>query len=194
MNNEQITLQHDLMVMEEMAANMEAYLISDAKEWTIPRVNMPKLTIGGYLMRQHRLLALEERLDEEGRARLHAAIKQFDAALEGRVVRFEQRAHQELRARISEWSQYLRDLKSRAVADVHHYAGTVDTRVVAGVLVDKLQTPPYHCEEQAVKAIAAYDKNLQGRWVEGEFVWDEVWRPAYPRETYWYLYGHPRVE
>ena len=70
MNKNDAILAHDLMIMEEMAANMAAYLDSDIVDWTIPRANMPRLTIGGYLMRQRRLSIMKERLDEEDRERL----------------------------------------------------------------------------------------------------------------------------
>ena len=91
MNEEYAVLLHDLLILEEMAGNMKPYLISNATNWTIPRANMPKLTIGGYLMRQQRLLVLEDCLNSEDKARLWAAIQKFDEALVERVVRFETR-------------------------------------------------------------------------------------------------------
>ena len=102
MNSEHTIILHDLLILEEMASNMDAYLVSDAREWTIPRSNMPKLTIGGYLMRQERLLVLENQLKVEDSNRLKAASKLFDEALVEKVVRFETRAHQELHSRIGE--------------------------------------------------------------------------------------------
>jgi hypothetical protein len=68
-------LAHDLMILEEMAANMADYLDSNVTEWIIPRANMPRLTIGGYLMRQRRLNAL--RSHEE----LHKRIAEWIAVL-----------------------------------------------------------------------------------------------------------------
>ena len=192
MNKEYTVLLYDLLILEEMAANMDAYLVSDAREWTIPRSNMPKLTIGGYLMRQERLLVLEDNLQIEDRARLRAAIKLFDEALVEKVVRFESRAHQELHKRIGEWVSYLRDLGSRASSEVNYYTGIVDTRVVITCLIEKLQQQPYHLEQGVFEEVHDLDQNLRIRLGEHGFIWDMVWRPAYPQDKYWWLYGCPK--
>jgi len=192
MNKEYIVLLHDLMILEEMAANMNAYLVSNAREWTIPRSNMPKLTIGGYLMRQQRLHALEEKLEAEDLARLGVATKRFDAALIEKVVRFESRAHQELHSRIGEWVAYLRDLGSRTTTEENYYAGIVDVRVVITCLIDQLQKRPYQLEMGVQEEIHGLDSNLRKRLTKHGFIWDLVWMPAYPEDKYWWLYGCPR--
>jgi hypothetical protein len=192
MNNDYTVLLHDLLILEEMAANMDAYLVSDAREWTIPRSNMPKLTIGGYLMRQHRLLVLEEKLKFTDPARLKNAIELFDQALVEKVVRFEKRAHQELHSRIGEWVNYLRDLGRRSSTEVNFYAGIVDTRVVITCLIDKLNTKPYELEAGVEKEVDHLDENLRQRLIDHEFIWDKIWQPAYPINTYWWLYGCPK--
>lgn len=191
MNKEIAVLAHDLMIMEEMATNMAAYLDSDVIDWTIPRANMPRLTIGGYLMRQRRLSALRENLSVEDQARLDEAIKQFNDALEERVVRFEKRAHQELHMRIAEWIGILRDLKRRAAAEENYYAGIVDTRIVIKELLDKLQTPPYKVKEGIQEELVTIDILLKNRFSEGDYVWDPIWEATYPRDEYWWLYGRP---
>ena len=193
MSDEQVILKNDLMILEAMAENMKNYLVSDAKSFTLPRVNMPKLTIGGYLMRQDRLTAVEAKLTNGDRTRLMAARGKFDAALIEKVVRFETRTHQELRMRISEWSGYLRDLTSKVAADKHHYSGIVDIRVVIESMMKKLQTDPYRLEDQIVRGMDSFDKKLRTCWQVGDFLWEPVWQAAYPQETYWYLYGQPEI-
>jgi hypothetical protein len=192
MNDEYTVILHDLSILEEMAAHMDAYLISDAKEWTLPRLNMPKLTIGGYLMRQERLLALKAELQEEDLKRLTKAIKQFDDTLVEKVVRFETRAHQELHTRIGEWVSHLRDLGRRSSIEVNFYVGIVDIRVVISCLIDKLQTKPYKLDASIIEEMRKLDQNLRQRVVDHPFIWDSVWEPAYSREKYWWLYGYPK--
>lgn len=191
MNKENAALAHDLMIMEEMASSMAAYLDSDIVDWTIPHANMPRLTIGGYLMRQQRLSALKEKLSGEEQAQLDAAIKQFNGALNERVVRFEKRAHQELHMRIAEWIGILRDLNRRAAAEFNYYAGIVDTRIVMKELLDTLQTHPYKLGEGVLEEVQTIDRLLKSRFIAGEFVWDPIWETAYPRRDYWWLYGRP---
>lgn len=190
----QTILQHDLMILEEMAGAMDAYLVSEIKDWRIPRVNMPKLTIGGYLMRQYRLQALKQELTPGEQQRLETAVARFENALHERIVRFETRAHQEIHQRLSEWVACLRDLKGRMDAEANHYAGIVDVRVVIECLMDQLKTRPYQLEPQVVTEINTLDKNLRRRWEHGRFVWEPVWEPAYPAEKYWFLYGQPRID
>jgi hypothetical protein len=178
--------------MEEMAATMAAYLDSDVVDWTIPHANMPRLTIGGYLMRQKRLTLLRDLLSEEEQLRLVEAIDQFNATLKERVVRFEKRAHQELHIRIAEWIGFLRDLSRRARTEVNYYSGAADTRIVIHELVNKLQTPPYELEPGVLDEIEAIDKLLRTRLSDHAFIWDAIWEPAYPREDYWWMYGCPQ--
>ena len=191
MNKESAMLVHDLTIMEEMATNMAAYLDSDVIDWTIPLANMPRLTIGGYLMRKRRLSALRENLSIEDQARLDEAIEQFNDTLDERVVRFEKRAHQELHMRIAEWIGILRDLKRRAAAEVNYYAGIVDTRIVIKELLDQLQTPPYKLEEGVHEEVTTIDRLMKRRFTSSDFVWDHIWEAAYPQNEYWWLYGRP---
>ena len=192
MDHEHTVLLHDLLILEEMAANMAAYLDSDAKEWTIPRSNMPNLTIGGYLMREHRLRKLEDALADEDSERLRRAISGFEDALVERVVRFETRAHQELHGLIGEWVIHLRDLGTGSITDVNYYAGIVDTRVVITSLMDRLQTRPYQLQKGVQEEVQKLDANLQRRLEDHAFIWESFWQPAYPREKYWYLYVCPK--
>lgn len=192
MKDEYTLILHDLLILEEMASNMEDYLDSDVVDWTIPRVNMPKLTIGGYLMRQQRLMFLEEKLAPEDKIRMRAAVETFDTALVERVVRFETRAHQELQRRIGEWMGHMRDLGSRMLSEVNFYAGIVDTRVVISSLIEQLQLRPFQLEAGVVERIDALDKNLRARVNDHPFIWDPMWKPAYPREKYWWLYSCPK--
>ena len=50
--------------MTAMAAEMDAYLKSDVLFWHMSASRMPALTLGGYLMRQHRLLILRKLLSD----------------------------------------------------------------------------------------------------------------------------------
>ena len=192
MNEEYTVLLHDLLILEEMAANMAAYLVSDITNWTIPRSNMPKLTIGGYLMRQHRLRVIQDRLQPDDQVRLFTTTQKFDDTLVERVVRFEDRAHQELHARIGQWINYLRDLGGRVASEANYYAGIVDTRVVITSLIVQLQKHPYQLEQGVLEEVNTLDNNLRVRLEDCEFIWDAVWKPAYPKEIFWWLYGCPR--
>ena len=185
-------LRQDLEIIEAMAAEMDSYLKSDVLFWPMTNGNLPRLTLGGYLMRQYRLLALEDLLDEGEKERLDTAVSQFNEALVEKIVRLEQRTHQELEARMRQWAEYLKDLSRESASSSAYYATAVETRAMISALVNKLKLPPYQLNDRILQQITMFDGNLRRRWHSGDFVWPEEWQPAYPKAVYWWLYGGPR--
>jgi len=183
-------LKRDLVVLEVMAGLIDEYLLSDVLFYPTSRTDLPKVTLGGYLMRQHRLLQLRDLLDMEEQSRLHDAISQYNGALEEKVVRFEAKAHTELDARLRQWQEYLREVK-RGV-NVAYYESAVDTRAMIEALIAQMRIPPYELDEEIPRNLALLDRELSRVWERGDFIWPREWKPAYPREEYWWLYGHPR--
>lgn len=189
MNHADEILLKDLTIFEEMALDMGEYLKSESLYWTMARGDMPRLTIGGYLMRQHRLSALRSSLPAGEQDRLDAAINTFDRVLVDQLVRFERRAHRELHTFLGEWVGHLRDWTRYKMPDIAAYANAVDTRVVITATVDKLREHPYQLDQRILEEMDVLDRKLLGRWQTGEFVWASVWQPAYPKKEYWWLYG-----
>jgi hypothetical protein len=185
-------LRQDLDILEAMAGEMDSYLMSGVLFWPMAQGGMPRLTLGGYLMRQHRLMALKDLLTDEEMTRLDAAVSEINAALVEKVVRLEQRAHQELEARLRQWGEYLNDLSRDSGSAGSYYATAVEPRAMISAQVNKLKLPPYKLESRISQQITLYDGNLRRRWDSGEFVWPDEWQPAYPKTRYWWLYGHPR--
>jgi len=189
-------LKNDLAVLEAMVDGMSNYLAGDVTWWDMGRAEMPLLTIGGHLMRRRRLGTLEYLLQDTERAALSAANKTYDEIVNSQIVRFEERALFELGSRIREWTVYLRDLavSKRLAADTERYSYLADTRIVMGELVVKLSNPPFQLSGHIPTDIAALDNRMRFRWTSGAFIWSPVWIPAYPKETYWWLYGCPKVD
>lgn len=187
-------LERDLDILQAMVANVNAYLLSDATSWDMGKPGMPPMTLGGCLMRLRRLAALEHTLYNAEHARLEDARYTFDETMALNVVRFEQRAYQELSARIREWMTYLRDLShsARLAADSGLYVARVDTRIVIDELVAQLARKPFRLDGRVPRDVAALDRRLKFIWSPGPFVLAAVWQPAYPEERYWWLYGCPR--
>jgi len=185
-------LSQDLAILEAMASEMEDYLKSDVLFWRMMKGNMPMLTLGGYLVREHRLLALRHLLDESEQARLDAAVTRFNQALVERIVRFEQKAHQELEARIRQWSEYLRDLEGDSKAAAVNYETAAETRTMIAALAHRLQMAPYQLQPRVPEQVELLDRKLRRRWQPGDFIWPDEWRPAYPEMEYWWLYGRPK--
>jgi hypothetical protein len=185
-------IKQDLHILEAMASEMDEYLRSQVLFWPLSQANLPRLTVGGYLMRQHRLLTLGHLLNNEEIARRDAAVVGFNQALDEKVVRFEERAHQELHARLRQWGEYLKELHDRNLAVADFYHAHVQTRAMISALIKKLQLPPYEFDKRIEAQLETYDGVLNNYWQPGEFVWPGGWQPAYPKSEYWWLYGRPR--
>lgn len=186
-------LREDLRILEAMAAEMDEYLRNGNLFWPLSDSTLPRLTLGGYLMRQHRLLALRQQLSDADRQRLDAAEAQFEEALVEKVVAFEKKAHEGIRARLRQWNEYLKELRDPSLAAGDYYGSAVETRAMLAALLNKLETPPYKLDRRVLNELASFDRVLANFWDAGEFIWPEEWAAAYPRQRYWWLYGRPRA-
>lgn len=174
-----------------MAAEMEAYLNSDVLFWHMSISRMPALTLGGYLMRQHRLLALRNLLSGVQLSELDAAVVMYNNALVEKIVRFEQKAQRELDARLRQWSEYLKDVDRGIAASKSNFRTAVETRAMIAAIQDQLLTAPFNLDRHIPQQIALLDNQLRRFWEPGEFVWPDKWQPAYSQMEYWWLYGNP---
>lgn len=183
-------LAQDVDIVEAMSVEMGEYLDSDVLFWPMSgKAAMPMLTLGGYLMREHRLLALSDQLSEVDRERLATTIQRVNEDLANRVVRFETKANHELEARLRQWQEYLRDLDRGTADKTSNYTTAVETRAMIDALIERLQLPPYQLNDQSVKHLGVLDTTLRDRWRPGDFVWPDGWQPAYPPREDWWLYG-----
>jgi hypothetical protein len=176
----------DLKIVEEIAVQMKDYLASEEVFWQ--RISDDELqpTIGGFLLRQHRLLALEDYLlDDSERLRLQAVIKKFEEAVTDQPRRFETKARQELEVRTQQWAKALQELLEDEAPSLAYYRADVQTRATITALSERLASIPNAVAEK----IEALDKLLRQHWQTGEFIWPPEWKPAYPAQVYWWLYG-----
>lgn len=186
-------LQRDLEILAAMSDEMTDYLDSDVLFWPMLTSGMPKLTLGGYLMRQFRLLAFGDLLDAADQQQLSQVVSRFNQALVERVARFEKKSTHELDARMRQWGEYLRDLGKERAASRAGYATAVETRVMITALVEKLQKRPYQLPSRTMSRVDLLDMNLRSLWQPGPFVWPEEWQTAYPQADFWWLYGLPKA-
>ena len=185
-------LMRDLSILVAMVAEMEAYLNSDVLFWHMSISRMPALTLGGYLMRQHRLLALRDLLTEVQLSELDAAVLKYNNTLVERIVRFEQKGQRELDARLRQWGEYLKDVDRGIATSTSSYRTAVEARAMITAIQDQLQLPPFTLDRHAPQQTALLDNQLRRLWEPGEFVWPDEWQPAYSQMEYWWLYGKPK--
>lgn len=185
-------LQWDLKILAAMAAEMDAYLKSETLYWQMGYSDMPKLTLGGFLLRRHRLLNLAELMSEDEWLTMEKAIAQFNDALSDKIVRTEKRAHEELGVRARQWGTYLSDVQKHVPQVAVNYATAVENRAMISAITAFLQTAPFQLEAHVLENTESLDKALRNHWQPGEFIWPEEWQTAYPPDEFWWLYGHPK--
>jgi hypothetical protein len=97
-------LANDLRIVEGLVGHMEVYLNGNSHFRSTGHADLSVITLGDYLMRQNRLLALRSKalgmVDQE---RLDVASSYFDHVLFNKVSEFEQVAQQELEVRLMQW-------------------------------------------------------------------------------------------
>ena len=191
MNNDN-KLKQDLSILVAMSFEMETYLDSNVLFWRMSTAGMPALTLGGYLMRQYRLLALRDLLAVEQLHDLEAAVIAYNNALAERIVRFEKKAHRELEARLRQWGEYLKDVDRGVATSKSNYATVVEVRAMISAMKDQMQLAPFSLDQRVPQQIELIDTQLRRYWEPGEFVWPSEWQPAYLQPEYWWLYGKPR--
>jgi len=187
-------LANDLRVVEGLVGHIEAYLSSSSLIWSTTHADLSIITLGEYLMRQNRLLALRNQslgmVDQE---RLDVASSYFDHVLFNKVSEFEQVAQQELEARLMQWDKYWQELDRATPSNISGVQAALEARVIIEDVLQKLYLLSCSPEPYLVEQIDQLDSTLRQKWQPGRFVWPAEWRLAYPEAIYWWLYGKPKL-
>ncbi len=185
------SLATDLQILEEMAAQLPMYLSSEIMFWNLHTVNMPMLTLGGFLMRQHRLSALAVLLDEKEEARLKTAVSTATKTIIPQTIRVEKKATKEIFARARQFSEYLSDLRREHDAAKAGYGTAVESRLMIELLMKMLRKRPFQLDNSIPNRIKSIDTLLKMQWQPNNFIWPPEWAQTYSPEQFWWLYGNP---
>ncbi len=168
---------------------MEDYLKSDILYWQLTPAGRitpppPMLTVGGYLLRAHRLRGLWDALNGEQRLQLETAEKAFQAVTNQWVVHTEKRVERELGARLNSWGWFVDDCQANKPSCIAYYATEAELRTIIGLLLESAGDSP----QTRLQGLDALFRN----WFKpGPFVWRPELAPAYPQARFWWLYGRP---
>lgn len=190
MSHKPSKLERDVEILAAMGGEMNEYLRHEVLFWPLTQGNMPRLTLGGFFLRVHRLTALSLLLTPAEQNQVRQAMDEFAAASQGYTVIVEQKAHEEIATRLRQWQATLREWQE-AVPTAPVYAANIEGRAILAALLARMSLPPFQLDPQLTERMKGLDQLLRGRWRSGSFVWPEEWLPAYPQESYWWLYGLP---
>lgn len=182
----------DLKSLEVMAEELAPYLDSKTLFGPTMYPDLPPVTLGGFLMRRHRLMALREvLLTETEQARLDKVLAVFDQVLREKGFQFKEKAQRELEVRVHQWDEHLKEMAENNGNGTLYYPTVVKPRVMTEDLVrglTALSSPP---DPYLLQQVEQLDHELRRHWQAGKFVWPVEWQPAYPQTRYWWLYGQP---
>jgi hypothetical protein len=192
MISDKTDLSQDLDIAAAMATGMKDYLTGSNLFQPLSQPGMPSLTLGGYLMRAHRLDALRSQLDPADQRRLDETQATFHQALVERGPQFQQKANQELKARLRQWNEFLKDFDRAERPSAAQYQAAVEPRAMIEALMQAVdQDSRYQLDSSIASQVATLDQTLRSHWREGSFTWPQAWQSAYPAADYWWLYGQP---
>ncbi len=190
--------EHDLVILTAMADQITPYLVEGELFWPLPgrlRGGMPHLTIGGFLLRRHRLTAMRARLDDRQQARLDDALAAFDAARSEWRIHYLNKINREWEMRANLLQQFLTDCETLDSANCfENWPTTARHRTILYHLQEALQEQGAGPTESQLAELTRLDGGLRRYLSQGEagqFLWGADLAAIYPRDPYWWLWVVP---
>lgn len=184
----------DLAVAQAMADELETYLQRDVLYWQMDvhgplSSRFPKLTLGGLLLRRHRLNALRDRLSPRQCAALDALSQRVEAVIGHWATLYGAKLQREIAARLNAWARYILEdcLESRA-ACADNYPSQAEVRTMLALLLEEAAKYSHADLAPLQNRLAALDSQFKGLSGLGPFIWDPILAPAYPPDHFWWLY------
>jgi len=179
-------LNHDVDTVQVMASRLVPFIYEHAIFGYTPD-DLPKLTMGGLLMRLHRLMLLVNLLSDNQRERLATAQQQVDSVKQEWLVAYANKTTDELIIRINAWNRFLNECSHNQDECREIYSSMVEKRVIAQVLVNEARELNVLTPEIAER-LNEIDSQLHSYFKAGSFIWDQRLQQVYPHDEYGFLY------
>jgi hypothetical protein len=180
-------IHQNLDALTAMASNLTPYLY-ETELFGHLGGTLPKLTVGGLLMRLYQLRHLTDDLTAEQDQQVHDAAMNLDAARHEWATHFEQKILKEIEARVNGIKGFLEEDAGMAVGGWRNEA---EKRTILQHLANEARHLDILPGDLADK-IHHIDGRLRQIHHDGDFIWDKRLESAYPKGEYWWLYGGAR--
>ena len=189
-----LSIEQNLSFLERIVEEFEHYLLSTQVFWPISHSGitatpLPRLTLGGLSLHLNELAAQKGQMNPEQVKRydrLRQELGQYQIKWQATM---ENKAIQELRARLNLWKAYLSDLEEKPEW-IENYPREVLNRLMIDLLLTITGSDPGLASE--VQLIRNLDLRIHDFTVPGKFILDDLLQPVYPQEKFPYLYMKPR--
>ncbi|MBL8156471.1 MAG: hypothetical protein JNM70_19990 [Anaerolineae bacterium] len=184
------SIEQDLTELKAMVEMLVPYIYEDELYGKL-RITTARLTPGAMLLRFRRLNALRDRLSQ---AEADLLLKLHDQHAKVRAewgVAYAKKMLREAEARLRDIQTYLDECREDPRACANAYLPEALRRTIVAERLAEL--PPSDFEGSGLKPkLGKVDGGLRGNIQEAPFLWDEVLRPVYPQDSFWWLYGRPQ--
>lgn len=182
-------LDRDLRVLVAMASSLTPYLYEDEVYGQLGG-DLPRLTLGGLLMRLYRLTHLDNVLDARQQDMVRDARLNFEAEKSEWRAHYEKKLQHELQSRIEALDYFVRECVEDPTTCVASYPSQSEKRTMIEHLAAEARDLNVMTEE-LVARLAQLDQRLRRVLVNDDFVMtDDRLKAVYPPERFWWLYAH----
>jgi hypothetical protein len=181
-------LEHDLRALSAMASHLTPYLYESEMYGQISN-DLPKLTLGGILLRLYRLTGLEQLLDADQQSILHDARINFEAEVSKWAVHYEAKLQHELKARIDALTLFLKECPEDLQTCGVNYPVQAENRTMIEHLADESKEHDVLSDDTLVMLHQA-DQRLRQLFHDGDFISDDRLKQVYAHNRFWWLYGY----
>lgn len=180
-------LERDVRTLGAMAANLTPYLY-EKELYGFLSGDLPRLTVGGLLMRLYRLTRLTDHLTPEQQTIVQDAAINLEAEQAEWGVHYDLKLQQELDARLTALHRFLEECRDASRGCGANYPIEAEKRVIIEHLrQEAIERGVFTPEHEA--RLRQIDAHLRRLLAEGPFISAPILEAVYPRREFWWLYG-----
>lgn len=187
-------LARDVKILSAMASNLTPYLY-ESELYGYLAGDLPRLTVGGLLLRLHRLTRLDDEwLTSEQQSQIQDARLNFEAECSQWAVHYENKLQLEIHARLTALEQFLHECAEKPYGCAASYPSQAEKRTIIHHLHAEAAKQDVLPEDVLVR-VTKLDQRLRHNFEDGGFlISDKRLASVYPQDTFWWLYGHLNEE
>lgn len=183
------SFEQDLEEAEAMADALVPYVYKDILYGRVG-ANMPSLTVGALLLRIRRLDVLKDHLDASQQGRLEAVQRQNQEIVDEWRTHYTGKMKEEALSRLRNLDTYFKECREDPQLCAGSYRPEALRRTIIQEIVIAMEAMNAE-DEEVQRKIRIADSQLRNLVRPDDFLWAETLEPAYPRQTFWWLYQRP---
>ncbi len=172
-----------------MVDNLVPYIYDKELFGQMPN-RLPRLTLGGLLMRQHRIGALRHEMKPEQILAFDDAIVRLEKIRYEWLNHYKDKLLQEFQSRVNALTFFVEDCEQSWQSCDANWPNEAEKRTIVAHLAQEATLQGiFEIEQRAI--LNKLDQKLRRFSRESEFLWDNRLKDAYPMPNYWWLHGRP---